>query len=153
MKIRLVQKEDIAGLLELEKQFQKDRGNFLPKNFKVFDVQRPKSDFNDKIKDKNSQILIAEDDQKIIGFMINKIEQFKSEKQKFLQGKMADIYIRKEYRGKGIASKFYNQSLKWFKKRGCKYIQLSVYDNNPAKKIYVDWGFKPFTIVMKKRIK
>jgi GNAT superfamily N-acetyltransferase len=53
-----------------------------------------------------------------------------------------DIWISKDYRGKGLSSKCKDELFAWFKKNNCNYINLSVLDANNAKHIYKKWGFK-----------
>lgn len=59
-----------------------------------------------------------------------------------LKGTLQHIYIDSEHRGKGLASKFHEKAMEWFKDNGCEFVSLRVLDVNPAHDIYKKWGFK-----------
>ncbi len=150
MQIKIAQNKDITQLLSLEKKFQIERCNLIYPQFRMFDTPTRRKEIKENIKDKNSVILTATDDQKIIGFLVAKIKKTNTMSSRLIQGTIADLYVLKKCRKKGIATQLYKQSMAWFNKRGCKYIQLTVYNLNPAKKLYRKWGFKPFVIIMNK---
>ncbi len=152
MQIKIAQNKDKTQLLSLEKKFQIERRNFIYPQFRMFDTLTRRKEIKEIINDKNSIILLAKEDKKVVGFLIAKIKKNNTGSEQITQGTIANLYVLKKYRKKGIATQLYNQSMMWFNRRGCKYIQLTVYNLNPAKKLYMKWGFKPFVIIMKKKL-
>jgi ribosomal protein S18 acetylase RimI-like enzyme len=151
MKIREATKLDVHKIFCLSKELQKDVVKMLPKELVAFDTIMSEERLLERIGNNEYLSLVVEDKDQIVGYCLNKIEA-NIDNLTPKQGKISEIYIAKNFRGKSIASKFYNEALKWFKKKGCKYIQLNVYDDNPAKDIYEKWGFKPFSINLKKKL-
>jgi len=152
MIIRKATKKDISTILELCKELQKDVIKGIPKNLRGFDTILPKKMLMERINDKNALSLVVEENGVVVGYNLNKIEITFGDTSDIKQGKISEIYISKKFRGKSISTLLYQEALKWFKDNGCEYIQLNVYENNPAKDIYIKWGFKPFSLNMKKQI-
>ena len=68
-------------------------------------------------------------------------------------GHLRDLYILPEYRGKGIATKFKDETLDWFKKKGIKYASIKTrIVNKKAIEIYKHWGFFEYTVSFRKKI-
>lgn len=151
MKIRKAIKEDATEIVNLSKKLQKEVINNLPEELIIFDAIMPKSKLLERIDNENYLSLVVEEKGKIVGYCLNKMEEPYNENSP-KQGKISELFILKEYRGKSIASKLYERSLEWFKKMECDYIQLNVYETNPAREIYKKWGFKTFSVNMKKKI-
>lgn len=108
--------------------------------------------FKKSVCEKDRNIILALDGVKIVGYAMNVIKPVVSKKGSFLEAKISDLFVLKAYRDKGIASALYRESLKWFKQRKCSYLQIFVYDKNPARQIYKKWGFKDFVVNMKKKL-
>jgi ribosomal protein S18 acetylase RimI-like enzyme len=106
-----------------------------------------------KIRSKDSVIYIAEIRNEIAGACMvwtRKAEDIFKVKR---TGHLADIYVKNDYRGKGIASAMNKEALKWLKKRKIKYVSLNVFSGNDcAHKVYRKWGFRDFDIEMWKRL-
>lgn len=86
---------------------------------------------------------IAEDD-KLKGFISAKI---KDTPPIFTRGdkmKINELYVKPEYRRKGIASKLIEAIRKVAEKENCDTLELSLdIDNEKARKTYIENGFKP----------
>ena len=68
-------------------------------------------------------------------------------------GVLGDFYIVPKYRSKGISSRFKNETFEWFKKKSVGHV--SIFLNKPNKKaheIYSKWGFKDYSIEMRKKL-
>jgi len=105
------------------------------------------------IKSNKSRLNIAEVDGKPAGYSLiyikDNIPIFTLEK----LGYFADLFVKKEFRGMGISSKFKDEAIKWFKKKGMKYASIAVYPQNEhAHSIYKNWGFFDFHVEMRKKI-
>lgn len=63
-----------------------------------------------------------------------------------ITGEIVDLYVRKEYRGRGISSLLLKKAFNEFKKRRINYVMLdvSVY-NKQAINVYHKWGFRDYT--------
>jgi diamine N-acetyltransferase len=127
----------------------------------LMDSRKKRSDFQDSAKqelirefrERNSTYLVAELNDKIIGYIRGNIIQ---NKDPFFQvtkiGYLNALAVLKNHSGKGIASKLNKSLEKWFKENECSQIHLEVFENNPATKIYEKWGYKTFNRKMGKKI-
>ncbi len=107
------------------------------------------ANFSRVIDSKKAEILVAEENNQVVGFVL--ISKSKSDDIHDFDfyGEMNYMYIKSEFRGRGIASKFFKEAKKWFKKHGLKYLKLDVNINNrKARKIYEGWGFNNYEIGM-----
>ncbi len=63
------------------------------------------------------------------------------------------MYVKPEYRGKGINKLILEELINWSKDRGISEIRLEVYyDNEPAVKAYEKAGFESHILLMRKKI-
>jgi len=68
-------------------------------------------------------------------------------------GYISNIYIKKDFRRKGIAEKLIKKATSWFKQRKAQKISLELYEKNkPAINLYHKLGFKNYSIKMRKKI-
>lgn len=80
-----------------------------------------KDDFKFRIKDKNHLFLLAEEDKKIVGFILfNLKDRKKPVKNKYAC--LVYLVVLPKFRGKGIASQLYNLSIKKIKKEGITHV-------------------------------
>ncbi len=105
------------------------------------------------IRSKNYLLNIAYVDGKPAGYSFleikNTIPIFKIEK----TGCFNDLFVKKQFRGLKISSKFKEIALKWFKEKGIKNMSISVYSGNEkARDIYKYWGFDDYHIEMRRKI-
>ena len=126
-------KSDIRKLLELDKEANKEIKWWSPISA---------SEFSKLIKKKNL-IYIAEQDKKIIGYLNGNLK----EKQLLLE----DIYIKRNYRNKGIAKKLIQKFISDQKKSRFKEIRIDCPER--LRKFYEKFGFKTTAIIMKRKIK
>lgn len=109
--------------------------------------QKIRRDF-DKIK-----ILVVVEKSKIIGFGIANVVNAKNKGFKNNFGYISEVYVLPKYRGKGIGTKLINGLIKWLKPKKIKKIDIVVFIDNPAKKLYEKIGFKPIKQTMSKMVK
>lgn len=106
------------------------------------------------LKSKRHIFFIAEDKGKIIGYcsgVIDKLPRWLKLKKK---GHLYNVFVKKEYRKKGIGKKLMFSVIDWFKQNKISWIQILVYSKNKnAYKIYKKLGFKDYIIEMNKIIK
>lgn len=109
--------------------------------------------YNRTIRSKNGLLLVLEDNERLHGYMLSRIEKnipvFKPDH----IGHVVSIYLEEPYRGKGYSSTMFNMTLEWFKVKGIKEIIIEVFCYNPhAQKVYENWGFKNIHFMMRREL-
>jgi ribosomal protein S18 acetylase RimI-like enzyme len=102
----------------------------LGKDVKEFDTTKevvsfwPRHIIENCINSKNDILMIAEENNKLIGFIIiqNSIT--------FKKAVIENIFVHKDYREKGIAQKLLQKSIRKLKELKCEYIATFVKENN-----------------------
>jgi ribosomal protein S18 acetylase RimI-like enzyme len=159
IKIRKAGLKDIDSIIKLEKKLIKHSDkiikNSYPKNLKDFYFNESRDEIarnfiKNAIHSKNGLVIIAEINEEKIGYLLitirNNFPFFKLKK----YGKLQTIYVKEEYRNKGISSKLKDEAFKWCIKKGIKRISLDVLPNNfNAINIYKKWGFSPYLLEMR----
>ena len=98
---------------------------------------------------KKSIVLIAENNNPI-GCGIAGIKENHASWSKYkYQGFIGMMFVKKEYRGKGVGKRIIKELLGWFKKNKVKDIRLQVYQNNTSSiGFYRKCGFKDYILEM-----
>jgi ribosomal protein S18 acetylase RimI-like enzyme len=160
--IRKAKLNDTNILMKLENELYNNQIEYIkkssPQNLENLILKKNSNTFLKKfiqstIHSKNGLILIAEVDKQIAGYLIIIIKKnipiFKIEK----LGEITDIYLKKEYRDKGISNKLRDEVIKWCKLKQISKITLNVFPENiHARKIYEKWGFNEFLIEMRMNV-
>ena len=160
--IRKARLNDIDTLISLENELYNNQIEYLreskSQNLGDFSLKKDSNKFLKQfilrtIRSKNGLVLIAEFDKKIAGYLIiivkKNIPIFKLEK----LAEITDLYIKEEFRGKGISNKLRDEVLKWCRIKKISSITLDLLPENiHAKRIYEKWGFNEFLIEMRIRI-
>lgn len=107
------------------------------------DVEKRSIDFiKRQIRSKNGMILIAKDDDKIIGYANLMIKEYIPLFELDWIGEIIALYVDEKYRGKHVSSQLLKKSKEWFKQKDIHHVMLNVFpDNHHAKEIYDHWGF------------
>ena len=106
-----------------------------------------------QLKSRKNFIYLAEHKTKIIGFARGKVEDNPPIFQVKKAGVINDLFVEKEYRGKGIRAELTSVLLKEFSKRNLKFIKLTVDVRNLAAiERYRKFGFKDFQLKMVKNL-
>lgn len=93
--------------------------------------------------DNNKLFLVAEENNKIIGYLLAEIE----ERKPFLQktGYIAETYIKPQYRTKGAGSELFKNAMNWFKRKKIKWIIVGTHSlDNEAISFWQGRGFREF---------
>ena len=163
MKIRKATKKDLNNIylifLELAKSEEKNSrkaANFFKKlnrrknNFEKSSKKELLKDINGK----NSILFVAEENNKLLGYISG---NFVSSKNPFYKqvilGYLIHIIVSKEYRGKGISKRLYKKLEEWFMKKKCKFIYLEVFSTNSAVKKFKKSKYKIVSHKMWKELK
>jgi len=101
----------------------------------------------------NSCIFIAEENSKIIGYLlvfkINRAEMFKVKK----VGLIADVFIEERYRRMGVGKKLIKECFRWLKDGGINFVEINVEaSNKQAMNFWDKEGFKDVSIERYKKI-
>lgn len=145
MKIRKATKKDAEQVAKLYLQFWEVHRKINPLHQLDFIINYKNclKDVKELINYKDYWLYVAEENSNILGFILFTIkknpEGFKVRKYGFLE----ETAVDKKHRGKGIAKALHNFALRYFKKKGIKYVSCSVeIDNKIALKVWQKLGFK-----------
>ena len=154
MKIKKATIKDFDEVLNLKFASKIEERKF---NKKLMPVNKAKRYYKEYLKNDLTNrwraIFVFIKNKEIVGIVVGKI--FKTLKVTGYErcGFISNVYVKKEYRRKGIAKKLIKEIIGWFKKKGATKISLELYkDNIAAIKLYHKFGFKDYTIKMKKKI-
>lgn len=156
MKIRKATLKDIKKILELSIEF--DLEYF--KKYKIKDfppinelAKQKKKIFEKDLKNKKGVIFVAEKDEKDIGYIFT-IKGIPRDRKFISKAYISDLYIKKEFRGKGIAKKLILESEEWCKKEKINEVFIDVNVKNlGAKKLYKKMKFNEMKLRLNKKIK
>ncbi len=166
MTVRNARLEDVFSIVELWKEFMTEHDELVFKEnpqivpylrkylrkkenaaslFKAFILENIRSD--------DALVLMVEVEGEPVGFSLaliqNTIPIFVVEK----IGAISDLFIKKQFRGRGLSSQLKNETVKWLKKKDITHATITVYaDNKHAREIYKEWGFMDFQVVMRRAI-
>ena len=130
-RIRFAASRDIAEIISI--------------NFKTLPEHYSNSFFMELLLDSPETFVVAENNNKIIGYIMCRIEYGFSVLKKMSlarKGHVVSFAVLEEYRGKGIGKKLVEQSIEGMKIRKCNESYLEVRtDNIPAIKLYESLGF------------
>lgn len=123
----------------------KDIAEVISINFKTLPEHYSNSFFMELLLDSPETFVVAENNNKIIGYIMCRIEYgFSILKKMSLtrKGHVVSFAVLEEYRGKGIGKKLVVQSIEGMKIKKCNESYLEVRtDNIPAIKLYENLGF------------
>lgn len=148
MIIREATKEDLHVLLEFEQGVVSAE---RPYNSTLVDGEIHYYDLISLMNSGDATLIVAEKDNEIVasGYALIK----KTEKDYFNFKEYAYLgfmFVKPEYRGKGINQSIVERLIEWSKERGISEIRLEVYDQNEsAVKAYEKVGFEPLILTMR----
>ncbi len=101
---------------------------------------------------KHSICYIAVEKNKIIGYAAGGIEKLPAFYKFRKRGHLFSIFIKKNYRGRGIGKKLMQKVNGWFSKNNIEYKVLFVFPRNRnSHKIYKHVGYEDVAIIMRKK--
>lgn len=150
IKVIEAKKIDIPEIVEVWKEFMdfhKERDPFFSRredghiNFKKFIEESIESD--------DVQVLVAFEDNKIIGYYRSSISKYPPVFEQSTYGFISDVAVKDGYRRKGIGEKFLMEIKKWFSGKGITRVELYVSSKNEvASSFWKKHGFKAFKHAM-----
>lgn len=147
MKINIVsaKKEDFNAVNIIVKEGQDQHAEALPQIFNKVEQVMPESYFQELLAEPNCNILIAKDNQTIIGFAVVEIKKspaFES----MVERKYAyinDFGVKSEYKREGVGTALFNACVVWSKEKGAQSLELNVWEfNQQAISFYERFGMK-----------
>ncbi|WP_173918106.1 GNAT family N-acetyltransferase [Halobacillus sp. Marseille-Q1614] len=98
----------------------------------------------------DGQIQVVTEEGQVVGWVVygQQDDRFSGEKVGFIY----DLFLRKEYRGKGYARALMDSALRELKLQGMTSVRLVVYAGNHARALYEKLGFTEQRTVMAKKL-
>ncbi|MCL5018548.1 MAG: GNAT family N-acetyltransferase [Candidatus Pacearchaeota archaeon] len=130
MELTLATQEDFEQFLPIKEEFfreyniSKKSEKFILEEFKEYLLK--------------GAIVLAIENREIIGYLAGEIEDTPYEK----FGYISEVFVKKEYRGKGVSTKLKDIFLEFLRKKGITICRIEVNPDNPAQEVYKKWGFK-----------
>ncbi len=154
MRVRKATKNDIESIVMLNKELA-DMHHNIDRIYKEGQaVATSFKKYLESIIDKeNVLVIVAELDDKVVGYMIGVIEQQRPFLNLKKAGRISDAYVDENYRNRGIGKAMFEELKSWFKKNGINFLTLSVDVRN--KDGYAFWkkmGFEEWMVRMKMKI-
>ncbi|MCD0471853.1 GNAT family N-acetyltransferase [Flavobacterium sp. JAS] len=107
-------------------------------------------DIQELILDKDTEILVIEDNNEIIGCGYAQIRSAKAYQHHELFGYLGFMYVKPEFRGRGINNLLLNDLKKWILSKGITEVRLEVYSYNEAAiRAYEKAGFNKIMTAMR----
>jgi L-amino acid N-acyltransferase YncA len=146
MKIRKANKKDIEPIVQLNTKL----GDYHTQLDAFYKTGREgMSGFRKHLKEiinkKNFRIIVAEDQKKIVGFFVGRINKAKPYAKPLKVGGLNTAFVCKECRRSGIGQIMFKDLIDWFRKNKIKNIELSVdFRNKIGCGAWKKFGFKNF---------
>ncbi|MTI71589.1 MAG: GNAT family N-acetyltransferase [Firmicutes bacterium] len=115
----------------------------------VIKAIKKKAEETFKYRNENTLILIAEIENKPVGYALGRIykEDETADNGTGEMGLLDELFIEDRARGAGLGQKLLNEAIKWMKEKGIKRIKLHAYSwNDNAIKLYERNGFKEYVV-------
>lgn len=107
----------------------------------------------ENIRSDDALVLVGEVDGAPVGYCIARIERTLPIYTIETMGFINKLYVKREFRGRGLSSQLNTETIKWLKEKGVRHVSIHVYaDNKQARQIYEKWGFKDFQIEMRRAL-
>ena len=140
--------DDLDGVVDLWALLARHHEEISEDFTLAWDGKRKWSNYlRSKFGEISTKLIVAEEDGKIVGFMLCLLSPnapvFKERK----VGVISDVFVLEERRRKGVARKMLEVAVKWFRKNKVRTVQLGVaHDNLEARAVWRAIGFEPYMI-------
>jgi len=106
------------------------------------------------MKRKDVAVFVAQENSKLVGYLIAKIKEEKPVFKLRKRGAITDLFVEKGYRRQGIGRKLVEKALAWFRNRNLQFAELSVHIKNISGKIaWRRMGFEDHMILMRRKLR
>jgi ribosomal protein S18 acetylase RimI-like enzyme len=144
MLIRKALDKDAKEIISLLKEVLEIHASIRPDLFKSGSCKYKEEDILNKLKDKNTPIYVAEEDDKFLGYLLCEIIEInEANRNKMKVMYIDDIAVKKEFRGKHIGEALFYFVKEEAKRLNCYEITLRIYEGNEsAMSFYKKMGMK-----------
>ena len=151
MIIREATKKDIKVLLEFEQGMVAAERPF---DSTLIEGEIHYYDLDYLIDSPNAVVMVAEEDHQVVASGYALLQKAKKQYYNFEEyAYLGFMFVKSEYRGKGINQLVLDQLLKWTKSKGISEVRLDVYEQNEsAVKAYEKAGFEPLLLTMRLKV-
>lgn len=141
-------KEDLKILLEFEQGIVSAERPF---NSTLIDGEIHYYDLNEFIQSPDATLIVVEDNNEIVASGYALIKKSDKDYNNFKSyAYLGFMYVKPEYRGKGINKLITDELINWAKSRNISEVRLDVYaQNDSAIKAYEKAGFEPLLLTMR----
>ncbi|WP_284463215.1 GNAT family N-acetyltransferase [Chryseobacterium sp.] len=141
-------KEDLKILLEFEQGIVSAERPF---NSTLIDGEIHYYDLNEFIQSPDATLIVVEDNNEIVASGYALIKKSDKDYSNFKSyAYLGFMYVKPEYRGKGINKLITDELVNWAKSRNISEVRLDVYaQNDSAIKAYEKAGFEPLLLTMR----
>ncbi|MEG0926432.1 MULTISPECIES: GNAT family N-acetyltransferase [Chryseobacterium] len=141
-------KEDLKTLLEFEQGIVFAERPF---NSTLIDGEIHYYDLNEFIQSPDATLIVVEDNNEIVASGYALIKKSDKDYNNFKSyAYLGFMYVKPEYRGKGINKLITDELVNWAKSRNISEVRLDVYaQNDSAIKAYEKAGFEPLLLTMR----
>lgn len=155
MKIRKATVKDIPGIKKVNK-FSRILNQCSPLDKLDSKKKREKDGidyFRKFIIGKNKWCYVAEENNKVLGFITFNLEKRETWWEIKTVGYVDLVFVDQKFRSKGIAKLLMKEAYKVFRKKKMKYVKLAVQTKNePAHQMWLKKGFQDFRVDMYKKL-
>lgn len=148
--------EDINLILPLVKSMINYQSAIEPSTLRSADeigTQDIKDHVVNLLSNKSISIFYAKNETEILGYVMGQIDQADPDQKIARVGKIIDLFVLPEFRGKEIGTRLQNHLLEWFRGEKISRVELSVYSKNMgAISVWEKLGFQEFRRFMFKEI-
>jgi ribosomal protein S18 acetylase RimI-like enzyme len=147
MRIRKAKHSDVDRVTALWCEFMDFHAGYDPCfTRRKGSVEIFKKYLHEQISSRKALLLVAEDHKDLIGYLLAKIEERPPVFELRRIGFISDTAVTGDIRNKGVGTRLYKESLKWFKKRNVDRVELIVATTNPiSTRFWKKLGFKSYT--------
>ncbi|UOU99830.1 GNAT family N-acetyltransferase [Chryseobacterium daecheongense] len=151
MIVRKATKEDLKVLLEFEQGMVAAERPF---DRTLIEGEIHYYDLDYLIDSPNATVMVAEEDHQVVASGYALIKKAAKQYYHFEEyAYLGFMFVRPEYRGRGINQLILDQLLEWTKNKGISEVRLDVYDQNEsAVKAYEKAGFEPLLLTMRLKV-
>ena len=151
MEIRLAEKRDIPGILELLRQVGGVHHAIRPDIFRVGAVKYTQPELENLLRDENSPIFVGVEDGRVLGYSFCQLREYRGStvltdrKELYID----DLCVEENCRGQHLGRQLYGHTCAYAKAVGCAFVTLNVWcGNDSALAFYEKRGLKPRSITM-----
>jgi ribosomal protein S18 acetylase RimI-like enzyme len=153
MKVRRAEAKDIQEILKLNKKlFDFEQAFGKQYNMDWTYSQVGKTYFDKRISDKNGICLVAEEEKKIIGYLMSYVGKYPYRTDIWM-AEIENMFVEESYRRKGVGRALVKALLKTLKERKVRRMKVEARcPNEQALQFYKAVGFSDFNLILEREV-